>query len=638
MEEIHNNIFNHLRANYPDLTFVLRTTNKYGRLKRGYWFTGGEDYLSLSFWNVKDNLHTTPKICLQVFLKGDTRLVLVDRDAQKTGDMSRTNFFKQIAPALKLQGKIDKKTREESALWERAYSASMDYLEAIDNFIRVEKVTIDTFIELDELKNNKKILFPIVRKEDFEENIARIDEIKRELFKEQIFKEKIDDDALNHIILNRLILKNIGHFESLEVDLFNNSKRVIVLIGENGTGKSTLLQATAFGLTGLKDEKYIIETNDELLNLLRINKAEKGTITYSEGGSIELVYNQKFKNILDFTRVREKINDNGLLEETHTEITDERSDYKNLKETDSKSGFISLVKSFSQLKSVDSQNGNGKSEELERNVPVFLDVTPLIYQVPDKSFDNFRTWVLRAIDIESGNKYSQIKPAIEVTFKVIKEITGGLFEFATLEANQKEIFVKTKDAPDGIPIKLISQGYTNVIGWVGDFTKRLYQTTPENKKATFWESPAICLIDEIDTYLHPKWQRTILRVMAETFTNTHFIVTTHSPLVITNLPHDLATIYQVVKNEEGKIIVAELDINPYGLSASDFLVEAMDSDDMSDDIRQGINAFKQAIDEGNIEEAEKIETQLEAKTDRDKNSELKRLRLEKEVEKQWQNR
>ena len=44
--------------------------------------------------------------------------------------------------------------------------------------------------------------------------------------------------------------------------------------------------------------------------------------------------------------------------------------------------------------------------------------------------------------------------------------------------------------------------------------------------------PAICLVDEIDLHLHPKFQRTIIQFLTDTFPNTQFIVTAHSPLIV----------------------------------------------------------------------------------------------------------
>ena len=65
----------------------------------------------------------------------------------------------------------------------------------------------------------------------------------------------------------------------------------------------------------------------------------------------------------------------------------------------------------------------------------------------------------------------------------------------------------------------------------------------------FMNQPALLLIDEIDTYLHPKWQKNILRVLAEKFPNTQIIVTTHSPLVASHLPTKSKAVY-IIKEDE----------------------------------------------------------------------------------------
>lgn len=82
--------------------------------------------------------------------------------------------------------------------------------------------------------------------------------------------------------------------------------------------------------------------------------------------------------------------------------------------------------------------------------------------------------------------------------------------------------------------------------------KRLWESTAQDKKNTFKETYATCFIDEIDTYLHPKWQRTILATLVKHFPNTQFIVTTHSPFVLTYLPNenDSVLIYKIMQNGE----------------------------------------------------------------------------------------
>lgn len=72
-------------------------------------------------------------------------------------------------------------------------------------------------------------------------------------------------------------------------------------------------------------------------------------------------------------------------------------------------------------------------------------------------------------------------------------------------------------------------GYQTMIAWVVDFVARLFERFP--KVANPLEMPAVCLVDEVDLHLHPKWQRDCKNYLTRLFPNTQFIVTAHSPLV-----------------------------------------------------------------------------------------------------------
>ena len=636
MKEIHDKIFTYLRDNYPDLTFVLRKTDRYGRLKQGYWFMGGNanpelNYLCVSFWDIMDDTNKTPKIYIDIQANGKCQLYLVDKDDSKDDkEKERSDFFKEIASALKVNQIIDRRTGEERQVWIKEYEKK-DYISIIDDFIKGDKILIDTFIKL----NKKERLFPSVSRLDFEKCLKRIAEIQPSL------KAKTEMKKWDRIVIQKLKLKNIGHFEDLEIDFqFDDNKRVAIFFGKNGSGKSTILQTIALGIAGKRDRKTINEEdrknkdngiNENLAKLLRNEKVEDNIRYYSTNSFVELAYNKQYQNKINFNWIEE--DDIQVVEDI------ERSDYQNFEDNN----LLCLVKGFSQNKKVDGESDLDKKKvEMNSEKPITADLRPLIYQLADDSFKNFKNWIVDAAT--NPIYYNKIKPAMSKAFEVIEKITEGAFELIPVSVNEPDISIKTPDAPNGIPIEMISQGYNNVIGWIGDFIKRLYQTTPDEKKSTFWESPAICIIDEIDTYLHPAWQKTILRTLAETFTNTHFIVTTHSPLVIINLPTELVTIYEISKSPNGKFNVSDIleddNLKAFGLSTTDFLKSSagMDINDRDDNVDRLLRKFRQEIEKGQIKDAESTEKELKVLTDNVANTEFRRLIVEKEIEKQWQNR
>ena len=562
IQEIHDKVFDFLRNQYPDLRFALRKTNKYGRLEKGYWFTGADHYLCISFWDVSDNTYVTPKITFQISKDEDTKIVFADKDSIKSKDNTRSIFFENISPTLKMKVK----SGQQNLVWESTESLRLDnnklaesdkltsikegYVYALKNFIENEKKTIDIFIKVGNLEK----YFPMFDKEDFDRKVIRVLELRKKIFNQEII---ITDNEIEkkYILLNRLELDNIGHFEHLELDL---SKRIICLIGENGSGKSTILQSLVLGLTTLRDSYYIKENNDRLQNLIQIKAAQRNVVKHSQKGKIVLFYNEKYKNIITFNKEESGVDDKGVQHSGYIDIDDSESDFKNFKTTDNSADnyFKSLVKSFSQVKSV--LNGQ---KEISNDVkePNFSDVTSLLYNQPDKSFENIRSWILKSIDLETpADERLKMREIVVKMFDIISEITGFNVVLAEFELGQAEVFVKTDDVPNGIPIRLMSQGYNNVIGWVGDFMKRLWEVTPKNDD--FMKTYAICIIDEIDTYLHPKWQRTILNVLAKKFVNTHFIVTTHSPLVITHLDNKEAQVYHISPQQVTPIVAKGREI------------------------------------------------------------------------------
>ncbi len=84
-----------------------------------------------------------------------------------------------------------------------------------------------------------------------------------------------------------------------------------------------------------------------------------------------------------------------------------------------------------------------------------------------------------------------------------------------------------------LEIEQMSDGYRNLLALVMDFARRLAQANPNWPNPL--EAPGILLIDEIELHLHPKWQQTIIPKLHAAFPNTQIIAATHSPEVLTTV-------------------------------------------------------------------------------------------------------
>lgn len=80
-----------------------------------------------------------------------------------------------------------------------------------------------------------------------------------------------------------------------------------------------------------------------------------------------------------------------------------------------------------------------------------------------------------------------------------------------------------------VPLEALSLGYQTMTAWTVDLAWRLYQRYPD--RAQPMEQPAIVLIDELDLHLHPRWQRELRESISAVFPRVQFIATAHSPLL-----------------------------------------------------------------------------------------------------------
>lgn len=83
---------------------------------------------------------------------------------------------------------------------------------------------------------------------------------------------------------------------------------------------------------------------------------------------------------------------------------------------------------------------------------------------------------------------------------------------------------------------LLSQGYQSTFAWIADLLGHAFLDAGADVDPKTLEG--IVLLDEIDLHLHPTWQRRMVPLMRQVFPKLQFIVTTHSPLVLTGFEAD----------------------------------------------------------------------------------------------------
>lgn len=86
--------------------------------------------------------------------------------------------------------------------------------------------------------------------------------------------------------------------------------------------------------------------------------------------------------------------------------------------------------------------------------------------------------------------------------------------------------------------EMLSDGYQNIVRISADIAYRAIKLNPHLGEDAVKKTEGVVLIDEIDMHLHPKWQKTVIADFKRTFPNIQFIVTTHSPFIVQSLQAD----------------------------------------------------------------------------------------------------
>lgn len=128
-----------------------------------------------------------------------------------------------------------------------------------------------------------------------------------------------------------------------------------------------------------------------------------------------------------------------------------------------------------------------------------------------------------------------------------------------------------------VPESALSDGYRSYIGWIGDLLYHLYMTCPP--EMNLLDLNGIVLVDEVDLHLHPEWQREIIAVLSDGLPNMQFILSTHSPIVAGTLASQ--NIF-VMEQKESSIstgtlsasTVRQLEERVYGLNADQVLLSS----------------------------------------------------------------
>ncbi|MCA9131229.1 MAG: AAA family ATPase [Planctomycetales bacterium] len=123
-----------------------------------------------------------------------------------------------------------------------------------------------------------------------------------------------------------------------------------------------------------------------------------------------------------------------------------------------------------------------------------------------------------------------------LSLRAVREAIVGCIEGATslyFNATLGEVVVDFVGGTQ--PFSNLSDGQRCMLAMVGDIAQKAAKLNPQFGSNILLETEGVVLIDELDLHLHPRWQRRVVEDLRRTFPKLQFICTTHSPFLIQSL-------------------------------------------------------------------------------------------------------
>ncbi len=310
--------------------------------------------------------------------------------------------------------------------------------------------------------------------------------------------------AKRNLRLKALRVQDFRGIKQTVIDNLPESARWIVLTGENGYGKTSVLQAIAAGLYG----------------------------NYDESGQ-RLVPEAAFVGVEYYA--------NGKVVETNSRTPRHESASRKLSNELATYGSARLQVSASVTRSM-----------IEERLPTtyhLFNSDGLLLNVEQLLKDTYR--FNERFHQQLINLFKTLIPQLtDIRIDVIDELP----DIRYVEQDKTGTPLS-----DGLSFSQLAAGFRSIIAMIGDM---VYRLSTKQKVEDVSDLQGIVLIDELELHLHPTYQKLLPEVLTRQFPHLQFIVSTHSPIPLLGIPKDAGVVLlHVSRSEETSIVVERLDVD-----------------------------------------------------------------------------
>lgn len=301
------------------------------------------------------------------------------------------------------------------------------------------------------------------------------------------------------MFLKEIELNNFRCIDNLKINFLDEKDKIrslTLFLGENGTGKSTILKAIALITAG---SDAIGELLGEPSDWIKKGKDD------CEICAILTNKNKENRKLRLYIKRGDTLRDIILRCEASLAEIDNALNHTN------RNYFVLAYGASRRL----NHNSNFSVNNFFRsnrakNLATLFNL--------DAILNPLESW---AMDLDYRNK----EKGANIVQKTLDEFLPGI-QFNSIDREKKKLLFETRDGI--VPLEFLSDGYQNMAAWIGDLMYRVSETFKDYTNPL--NTRGLLMIDEVDLHIHPQWQRKLLDFLREKLPNFQIITTTHSPL------------------------------------------------------------------------------------------------------------
>lgn len=389
--------------------------------------------------------------------------------------------------------------------------------------------------------------------------------------------------------IDRLELSNFKKFaeEAFDfprpVDSFSNTGSFHVLIGENGSGKTSVLDALSVALgvwlvkvpdSSLTNSRRPISASEKRLELIQTGdrslfQEAPGDVSVKAYGRIE--GNESLSWVQKIPEGKQRASNAGAKQAV--EIV--QNAYRRARA--SEEVILPVIAYYGAgrawLPHHERNKAKAKSSGPNRRWGAFYDCLNERIRLSDLA-----AW-FQGEAIAKGNRGGANRPGFEVVRRAVIQSVPGAKD-VWYDGDRQEIVLSIQEIAQ--PLSNLSAGQRTMLALVADIaikavTQNNFLVPPdaltandEPLPAVLAQTPGVVLIDELDVHLHPKWQRGVVEMLRGLFPQIQFIGTTHSPFIVQSLRgHELINLEGQSVPELGNLSVESIAEGLMGVERAD---------------------------------------------------------------------